>query len=418
MQPQTIGQRIRILRKERKMTLQQLAGERLTKGMLSLIENDKAQPSMESLRYIAQQLHVDISTLVEEAPTVDVVALLQQAEQLRDDYYESASFAEEYERRMKIITFLAPYTDTFTYKRFEEIRLLEMYASLVGVDEPEKAQPLLENIIDYYTQIGATSHVVEGYLAIGRLYFKEESYEESYRYLLEAHTLMQQNLHVIDTLTKLNVYFLLVIMASAIGDSTAMLRYMDEAMKLTKQEQVYYRMNDFYRVQYIHALQTDRPKTYYYLEKMEQFAMFTEDKMELLLCKYMHAHHLNFVEQRYEDTITFIQSLTEHQTYADEVLKGRFLAELGIAHYYVGCYEEALHMFEQTGTTKYMKHPLDLSFHYLANAFKGQTYAKLGDIEKAKKEILYAKDAVKAFPTNLYTDEIERIYEDVFSKRP
>ena len=52
----TLGLRIRQLRKEQKLTLEALAGNKLTKGMLSLIENGKAQPSMESLSYIAERL--------------------------------------------------------------------------------------------------------------------------------------------------------------------------------------------------------------------------------------------------------------------------------------------------------------------------------------------------------------------------
>ncbi|WP_372869850.1 helix-turn-helix domain-containing protein, partial [Planomicrobium okeanokoites] len=54
----SLGELIRKLRKERGLTLQALAGEELSKGMLSLIENNKANPSMESLAYIAEQLGV------------------------------------------------------------------------------------------------------------------------------------------------------------------------------------------------------------------------------------------------------------------------------------------------------------------------------------------------------------------------
>ena len=60
-----LGERIKQIRKERKMTLAQVAGDRLTKGMLSLIENGKAQPSMESLQHIAGQLNVDIADLLQ-----------------------------------------------------------------------------------------------------------------------------------------------------------------------------------------------------------------------------------------------------------------------------------------------------------------------------------------------------------------
>ena len=34
--------------------------------MLSLIENNKANPSMESLNYIAERLNVDVTELLEE----------------------------------------------------------------------------------------------------------------------------------------------------------------------------------------------------------------------------------------------------------------------------------------------------------------------------------------------------------------
>lgn len=63
---ETLGTRIKRLRKQKKLTQTELAKDRLTKGMLSLIENDKAKPSMESLRFIAQQLNVEVSYLIDD----------------------------------------------------------------------------------------------------------------------------------------------------------------------------------------------------------------------------------------------------------------------------------------------------------------------------------------------------------------
>ena len=62
---ETLGQKIRTLRKQKKLTLQQLAGTHMTKGMLSLIENDKNKPSMESLNFIASQLGVSVSEILQ-----------------------------------------------------------------------------------------------------------------------------------------------------------------------------------------------------------------------------------------------------------------------------------------------------------------------------------------------------------------
>ena len=70
------------LRKQQKFTLETLAGSELTKGMLSLIENNKANPSMESLTYIAKRLGVEVSELLEEVSSQELREVLAKAEKL------------------------------------------------------------------------------------------------------------------------------------------------------------------------------------------------------------------------------------------------------------------------------------------------------------------------------------------------
>ncbi len=53
-----IGEKIRFLRKRRKMTQAQLAGDQITRNMLSLIENGSASPSIQTLQYIADRLEI------------------------------------------------------------------------------------------------------------------------------------------------------------------------------------------------------------------------------------------------------------------------------------------------------------------------------------------------------------------------
>ncbi|MCT4573638.1 helix-turn-helix domain-containing protein, partial [Bacillus thuringiensis] len=52
----TLGEKIKTLRKEKKLTQTELVGSELTKSMLSQIENGKATPSMKTLQYIAEKL--------------------------------------------------------------------------------------------------------------------------------------------------------------------------------------------------------------------------------------------------------------------------------------------------------------------------------------------------------------------------
>lgn len=61
-----LGQRIKQARLEAGLSQRQLCGDRLTRNMLSLIENGAARPSMDTLRYFAQMLGRPIGWFLEE----------------------------------------------------------------------------------------------------------------------------------------------------------------------------------------------------------------------------------------------------------------------------------------------------------------------------------------------------------------
>ena len=59
-----IGKKLRSLRKEKGMTLEEVAGEKFTKGYLSQIELGKVTPSFKVLTHLAAQLKVDLAHLI------------------------------------------------------------------------------------------------------------------------------------------------------------------------------------------------------------------------------------------------------------------------------------------------------------------------------------------------------------------
>jgi transcriptional regulator with XRE-family HTH domain len=59
-----LGQRVRELRQTRGMTQEQLAGEELTKSFISLLEQDKSSPSIETAALIAQRLGTSVDALL------------------------------------------------------------------------------------------------------------------------------------------------------------------------------------------------------------------------------------------------------------------------------------------------------------------------------------------------------------------
>lgn len=64
----TMGQRIRTARVDAGLSQRQLAGEEITRNMLSALENDGANPSVATLRYLSEKLCKPVSYFLGEDP--------------------------------------------------------------------------------------------------------------------------------------------------------------------------------------------------------------------------------------------------------------------------------------------------------------------------------------------------------------
>lgn len=62
----TLGQKVRMLRKERRLTQAALCGSYMTRNMLSQIESDSANPSVATIRYLAKVLEVPAGYFLDE----------------------------------------------------------------------------------------------------------------------------------------------------------------------------------------------------------------------------------------------------------------------------------------------------------------------------------------------------------------
>lgn len=62
----TLGEKIKSARKAKKMTQAALAGDRITRNMLSAIEGGKASPSLDTLKYIAEELQLPLPYLLSD----------------------------------------------------------------------------------------------------------------------------------------------------------------------------------------------------------------------------------------------------------------------------------------------------------------------------------------------------------------
>ena len=93
----TIGQRILTARQEAGLSQRQLAGESITRNMLSAIEHDKAKPSLDTLQYLSGVLGKPVGWLLgEDGPAVEGYEIMVQARKAYDegDYRECRSLLD------------------------------------------------------------------------------------------------------------------------------------------------------------------------------------------------------------------------------------------------------------------------------------------------------------------------------------
>lgn len=87
----TLGQKIKKERKKKKITQSALCAGKITRNMLSEIENDKATPSLDTLRFLALSLELPLSYLVSES---DDLFFYKKAEKINiiKQFYREAKY--------------------------------------------------------------------------------------------------------------------------------------------------------------------------------------------------------------------------------------------------------------------------------------------------------------------------------------
>lgn len=402
---ETLGERIKKLRKEQGLTLQTLAGSGLTKGMLSLIENNKANPSMESLSYIAEQLSVDINELLEEIPTTELRELLQEVEKLYLKEVENYS-----DGFSNIAEKIEPYVASLPY-RYESARLLELYSRSLYFAKKEKWQAPLSQAEEMYEGLHLMNNSADIHMFRARLKFNEHKYLEALKMVQNSRKSFEARDAVLDSLKKLDFDFLEAILYFAIGDDQNAVRIINEAVEYSKEHQIFYKMNDLYRVMSFHAiLKNDQQAKDYYVHKLRLFAEFSDDEKIDVTLDLLEAHYLN----------SFVKDYTKAEAIVDENLAKyneednfQFYLEKGKALYGRGHLDEALVWLERHKTWEHLHHPYDLAMNYEKDSYMALIYEQQGQHELAVKHAKIAKDNIDPMPLLPYKTFILDVYQQI-----
>lgn len=412
----TLGERIKKLRKEKKLTQTELAGERLTKGMLSLIENGKAHPSMESLRFLAKQLDVEVSQLLDDGTLAQLRNLYTDIEEdverrkLLRDPHEIQSLT------VNIIEKIEPYLAQIQGDNYEQIRLREVYFLMNRTINKAKSLDEYWKFIDQYEAIHAYSRMLRCYFYLCSAIIEQHNYHEALAILKQGEQRIAPFELIIDPMVMLDLYYNLTISYSAVDDVEMSQHYLQKALAMAKTKQIFYRMDRFYQLLFVQSIANEElEKSKVYIEKLKLLSEFAEDPSISVEFVYSQLHYLNNVENNYEQIIPVLNDYKEKLQDSLYLFKNPiFTGEEMYAEYMMQNYQKVIQIGETFTIPSYLHHPIDLAMYYRFIAVRALAYYYENDEVAAKRDIIYAKNGVEDYPETIYKKFVYQAFNEIF----
>lgn len=403
----TLGERIRKLRKEKNLTLAALAGDTLTKGMLSLIENNKANPSMDSLNYIAKQLEVDPAELLEEVSSRELTELANKVEKLFNSTEQTIEKICE-----EVIFLINPYIDRLN-NSYPSAKLLDFYGRAMYFSKVEGWELYTDRAATLYEELYIAQRRVK--IAIFRSFVHTTAYQynSAIETLQKERAIIEKRFTVLDPMARLDLDYTEASTLFSIGNAERALEIIYNSIQFSIEQGILYRMEALYRLSAFYMMMTgDNEKFLYYIKKLELYDELVENEDIFAPVQYIKIHYLTTYQYAFEEAL----SLLERYDYAKHPIRLQFYnLEKGKALLGLKKYDEALHFLKEATFSDPLIHPFDLSLQYTGDSYLALCYQALGDKQQAFKHAKIAYNRIAILPATPYKDFIIETYEKIRS---
>lgn len=407
-----LGDRIRKIRKQKKMTLDALAGTELTKGMLSLIENNKANPSMESLTYIAQQLGVEMADLLGEVSSEELREVLERTEKIFNT--PLSDFPDKY---MQLIKLIEPFMGKLS-QGYESARLMEVYSYALHHEKREGWEKFLGSASDIFDQINISSNRTSIGIYLSSIPFWEHDYTTALEIFMIERKHIEARYSYIEPMARLDLDYHEAILLYAVGDYEAAIETMEKAVAFSREKRLFYLIDDLYRLAAAHALMEDNKKERdYYLKKLKQYGEFADHAPSI------HFYHLFQIiilisdKREYEKALKEIDVLVSDPK-MKEFYYSWFNLEKAKALYYLKRFDEALETINEVAMLETHHHPIDLSNFYIKDSYKALILLELGRRNDAVTAARIAVDKLQPLPESRLQRFGFKVLEKVTAQDP
>jgi transcriptional regulator with XRE-family HTH domain len=413
----TVGEKIKTMRKSLGMTQSELAGEEMTKSMLSQIENNVSNPSMKTLQFIAARLNKSVSYFLEENDFAD--SSLHQKEneisRFEEEWINNINELIDMNKVKEAISELERLLDSNiinnSYKIYGDI-LYKVGSYLIKLNSFNDGEKYIKLSIDNYSQGKLYIEAAKAYVELGRIFFQCFKFEECLNISYKAFEEYSKAINR-DVPFEIELYYYQIMMLSAIGDLDKTSELIKTALKLSIESEIYFMMDELYRIdsiiQYFKGNRSEFTKS---INKALRFAEFREDKESL-----SHIYIVLSLEAlEYQNPENALRYIEIHKDYQGEKIYIYYLFK-GRAHYLMGEYEKALENIIQVDFPSNVRHKLDYLIMWSSKIYEGLILHKLGKHERAIEAIQLGIDKMLFFGDSNYLVHAYKSLSEVYSEK-
>ncbi len=232
----SLGNKIKSIRKQKNMKLKDLAGDRITPGQISLIESGKSKPSEDLLKYLAEKLDTSIEYLQESE--------IKQAEEVCEFYAKIAkasmecdSYLRADENIQKGIHYAKEYNITLYEGVFNLLKAEWYFLQKHYVN----AQKYGISALSIFLKIGDLENILNIFMFLGKVSFKEEKYNIAYNYFKEAEKAFNES-KSIDKIKRIKIYYYIAKCLNKLNEHSKAIEYaliVEKEIKLIEDYRVY-----------------------------------------------------------------------------------------------------------------------------------------------------------------------------------
>ncbi|GGA77953.1 helix-turn-helix transcriptional regulator [Ornithinibacillus halotolerans] len=410
----SVGERIKKLRKEKKLTLAQVAQDKMSAAMVSLIENGKSKPSAENLEHIAKVLDVEITDLLGGVSREELRSEITRIKEIISTRLDLDSLLDVIQQIQTLFPNLS--------HNVESARIYSMYAYclhtlfLLYKEEFDKIQDNdrilhYNKALDIYEDLQMESKALGIKVSLAIIEHGKGNYHRTIE-MVEESLQTVKSVDSFDTINSMiNLKMLRIYSLAALGKVDEIYKLLDEVIAFSNKHMM---LNEFYMIHNVGAMlyyqENDYEEARKYVDKINKFFEIIKNDNMLIDKEMTMIHYMEFFEDKPIKALEMIENFEKEipsfKPYS-EVLNKRIVDTLSDLK--ARCYtkinepHKALPLFKDLMETYNGEiHPLDVGLRVVSKSYQALCSMQLGEKEKA---IQLAKEGVsglKEYPHSAY----------------